>query len=74
MLLIDGLTPIINLPVPDDDARNALLEEMRMPGPQRLRAASTSGSASWRRFSGGRSITISIAPASASGSSISPAG
>jgi carbamoyl-phosphate synthase large subunit len=34
---IDGLTPIITLPLPDDDARNALLQEMRMPGPQRLR-------------------------------------
>ena len=34
---IDGLTPIATLPLPDDDARNALLEELRMPGPDRLR-------------------------------------
>jgi carbamoyl-phosphate synthase large subunit len=34
---IDGLTPIAALPLPDDDARNALLEELRMPGPDRLR-------------------------------------
>jgi carbamoyl-phosphate synthase large subunit len=34
---IDGLTPIAALPLPDDDARNALLEELRMPGPHRLR-------------------------------------
>ena len=34
---IDGLTPIAALPLVDDDARNALLEELRMPGPDRLR-------------------------------------
>ena len=34
---IDGLTPICTLPLADDDARNALLEELRMPGPDRLR-------------------------------------
>ena len=34
---IDGLTPVVALPLPDDDARNALLEELRMPGPDRLR-------------------------------------
>ena len=34
---IDGLTPIATLPLVDDDARNALLEELRMPGPDRLR-------------------------------------
>jgi carbamoyl-phosphate synthase large subunit len=34
---IDGLTPIATLPLADDDARNALLEELRMPGPHRLR-------------------------------------
>src|SRR6187399_1890350 len=34
---IDGLTPIATLPLPDDDARNALLEELRMPGPDRIR-------------------------------------
>jgi carbamoyl-phosphate synthase large subunit len=34
---IDGLTPIASLPIADDDARNALLEELRMPGPHRLR-------------------------------------
>ena len=32
---IDGLTPIATLPLTDDDARNALLEELRMPGPDR---------------------------------------
>src|SRR5512141_448700 len=34
---IDGLSPIVSLPLADDDARNALLEELRMPGPDRLR-------------------------------------
>jgi len=34
---IDGLSPVVSLPLPDDDARNALLEELRMPGPDRLR-------------------------------------
>ncbi len=34
---IDGLSPIVSLPLPDDDARNAMLEELRMPGPDRLR-------------------------------------
>jgi carbamoyl-phosphate synthase large subunit len=34
---IDGLTPVAALPFPDDDARNALFEELRMPGPDRLR-------------------------------------
>ncbi|HEX6571699.1 MAG TPA: carbamoyl-phosphate synthase large subunit, partial [Steroidobacteraceae bacterium] len=34
---IDGLTPVATVPLPDDDARNALLEELRMPGPDRLR-------------------------------------
>ncbi len=34
---IDGLTPIASLPIADDDARNALFEELRMPGPHRLR-------------------------------------
>jgi carbamoyl-phosphate synthase large subunit len=34
---IDGLTPIAALPFPDDDARNAMFEELRMPGPDRLR-------------------------------------
>ncbi len=33
---IDGLTPIIPLPL-DDDGRNGLLEELRIPGPDRLR-------------------------------------
>jgi carbamoyl-phosphate synthase large subunit len=33
---IDGLTPIASLPL-TDDSRNALLEELRMPGPDRLR-------------------------------------
>jgi carbamoyl-phosphate synthase large subunit len=33
---IDGLTPIVNLPL-SDEAMNALLEELRMPGPDRLR-------------------------------------
>ncbi|NJD30981.1 MAG: carbamoyl-phosphate synthase large subunit, partial [Gammaproteobacteria bacterium] len=33
---IDGLTPVVSLPL-DDEARNALLEELRMPGPDRLR-------------------------------------
>ena len=33
---IDGLTPVVSLPL-DDEARNALLEELRMPGPHRLR-------------------------------------
>ena len=33
---IDGLTPVLALPL-DDEARNALLEELRMPGPHRLR-------------------------------------
>jgi carbamoyl-phosphate synthase large subunit len=33
---IDGLTPIATLPL-TDDTRNALLEELRMPGPDRLR-------------------------------------
>ena len=34
---IDGLTPVMTLPLTDDDSRNALLEELRMPGPERLR-------------------------------------
>src|SRR5512145_3258950 len=34
---IDGLTPVMTLPLTDDDSRNALLEELRMPGPDRLR-------------------------------------
>ena len=34
---IDGLSPMVSLPLPDDDARNAMLEELRMPGPDRLR-------------------------------------
>ncbi len=34
---IDGLTPVMALPLADDEARNALLEELRMPGPDRLR-------------------------------------
>jgi carbamoyl-phosphate synthase large subunit len=33
---IDGLTPIVSLPL-SDEARNSLLEELRMPGPHRLR-------------------------------------
>jgi len=33
---IDGLTPIMSLPL-DDEGRNSLLEEMRIPGPHRLR-------------------------------------
>ncbi len=33
---IDGLTPIVKLPL-RDEAMNALLEELRMPGPDRLR-------------------------------------
>jgi carbamoyl-phosphate synthase large subunit len=33
---IDGLTPIVSLPL-TDEARNSLLEELRMPGPHRLR-------------------------------------
>ncbi|MBP9590842.1 MAG: carbamoyl-phosphate synthase large subunit [Steroidobacteraceae bacterium] len=33
---IDGLTPVLALPL-DDEASNALLEELRMPGPHRLR-------------------------------------
>ncbi|MGB5102199.1 MAG: carbamoyl-phosphate synthase large subunit [Steroidobacteraceae bacterium] len=33
---IDGLTPVMTLPL-DDERRNALLEEMRIPGPDRLR-------------------------------------
>jgi carbamoyl-phosphate synthase large subunit len=33
---IDGLTPIVTLPL-RDEAMNALLEELRMPGPHRLR-------------------------------------
>jgi carbamoyl-phosphate synthase large subunit len=33
---IDGLTPIVSLPLADE-ARNSLLEELRMPGPHRLR-------------------------------------
>jgi carbamoyl-phosphate synthase large subunit len=33
---IDGLTPIVKLPL-GDEAMNALLEELRMPGPDRLR-------------------------------------
>jgi carbamoyl-phosphate synthase large subunit len=33
---IDGLTPIVNLPL-SDEAMNALLEQLRMPGPDRLR-------------------------------------
>jgi carbamoyl-phosphate synthase large subunit len=33
---IDGLTPVVALPL-DDEAMNALLEELRMPGPDRLR-------------------------------------
>ena len=34
---IDGLSPVVALPLADDEARNALLEELRMPGPDRLR-------------------------------------
>jgi carbamoyl-phosphate synthase large subunit len=34
---IDGLSPIVSLPLPDSEARNSLLEELRMPGPDRLR-------------------------------------
>jgi carbamoyl-phosphate synthase large subunit len=33
---IDGLTPVVQLPL-DDEGRNRLLEELRMPGPHRLR-------------------------------------
>ena len=33
---IDGLTPIVSQPL-DDEALNRLLEELRMPGPHRLR-------------------------------------
>jgi carbamoyl-phosphate synthase large subunit len=33
---IDGLTPVVALPL-RDEAMNALLEELRMPGPDRLR-------------------------------------
>jgi len=33
---IDGLTPVVDLPL-DDDGMNKLLEEMRMAGPHRLR-------------------------------------
>jgi len=33
---IDGLARMASLPLADDDARNALLEELRMPGPDRL--------------------------------------
>jgi carbamoyl-phosphate synthase large subunit len=33
---IDGLAPLVTLPL-TEDARNALLEELRMPGPDRLR-------------------------------------
>jgi len=33
---IDGLTPVVQLPL-DDDGMNALLEELRMAGPDRLR-------------------------------------
>jgi carbamoyl-phosphate synthase large subunit len=33
---IDGLTPVVQLPL-DDEGRNRLLEELRMPGPDRLR-------------------------------------
>jgi carbamoyl-phosphate synthase large subunit len=33
---IDGLTPVVELPL-DDDGMNKLLEEVRMPGPHRLR-------------------------------------
>jgi len=33
---IDGLTPVVDLPL-DDDGMNRLLEEMRMAGPHRLR-------------------------------------
>ncbi|HVN41750.1 MAG TPA: carbamoyl-phosphate synthase large subunit [Steroidobacteraceae bacterium] len=33
---IDGLVPIVPLPLVDDEARNELLEELRMPGPNRL--------------------------------------
>src|SRR5512144_39765 len=34
---IDGLSPIVSVPLPDSDARNTMLEELRMPGPDRLR-------------------------------------
>jgi carbamoyl-phosphate synthase large subunit len=34
---IDGLTPILAAPPAADDARNALFEELRMPGADRLR-------------------------------------
>ena len=33
---IDGLTPVVSLPL-NEEAMNALLEELRMPGPRRLR-------------------------------------
>jgi len=33
---IDGLTPVVSLPLGDEET-NALLEELRMPGPDRLR-------------------------------------
>ena len=33
---VDGLTPVATLPL-TDETRNALLEELRMPGPDRLR-------------------------------------
>ncbi len=33
---IDGLTPVVSLPL-TDEALNSLLEELRMPGPDRLR-------------------------------------
>ncbi len=33
---IDGLTPVVSIPL-GDEAMNALLEELRMPGPDRLR-------------------------------------
>jgi carbamoyl-phosphate synthase large subunit len=33
---IDGLTPVVQMPL-GDEAMNALLEELRMPGPDRLR-------------------------------------
>jgi carbamoyl-phosphate synthase large subunit len=33
---IDGLTPVVSLPL-GEEAMNALLEELRMPGPDRLR-------------------------------------
>ena len=57
---IDGLTPIVTLPLPDDDARNALLEELRMPGPDRLRYvadAFRAGMSSSRRSTARRAST-----------------